>query len=257
MQLALEYPLFKDTAEKIEKTDFLNLFIVAFCLKQGLPLLTGSLILGAVFLFLAAWALSGRLLRVCAILVIFQAYIVFETWPWTINHRFLELYLAIGLFVLALRRSKGIKVVGELQTSIIILELGVWFVAAMHKIIHGFYLNGEMFLYWNPEIFGWESWWLQIDEMIGWDSGVGRIFRIGMGWGVVLTEIIAGILCLQRKAWSVLMLIGIQLSIAVFSGEWDFGCINLLCLSALDERIFRISWIPILAFCTTCVIFLT
>ena len=238
---------------RFEALGFLNIFVAAFCFKQGIPLLIGglsSVILACILIFLGIWALSGRLRRVSIALLTFQTWIVLGTWPWTINHRFLELYLSVILVVLTFRNARGICVVKELQTSIIILEVGLWTMAALHKIVHGFYLNGSMFLFWQPIT----MLPLKINEsfqaVLQEQTAMGNAFRLVLSYGTILMELLAAGLCLIRRKWAVIILLGLQYGIAFTSGEWDFACLNLLCLAALDERVFRAGWTIILLSCS-------
>ena len=68
-----------------------------------------------------------------------------RTWPFTINHAFIEL-IAMLLLCLApqVRRSEGEQqpIAGEL---IVILMLSVWLYSGIHKLCDGYYLNGEFF----------------------------------------------------------------------------------------------------------------
>ena len=109
----------------------------------------GYLLLGVIAMFLAAMAtLSKRYCRVgLLVLLFFQVWwSIIDTFPMTANHEFLEGFILLCLILFPSRivdRDKKL-VDGSSCHLIQFAILYSYFFSGFHKILHGFWLNGEL-----------------------------------------------------------------------------------------------------------------
>jgi hypothetical protein len=121
------------------------LFTLKLLVINGLGLIRPDAI-DVVMFALSASAVASLLLNSRLMNAVFLTAVTFlklwMTFPFSINHLFLEFYVALLLLVLNTRWGNG-----EDDYSIITkLFLSVWWIAAIQKLVNGRFLNGESFM---------------------------------------------------------------------------------------------------------------
>ncbi len=169
-------------------------------------------------------------------------------WPSTLNHSFLELMIVATLVGFWPQRQGDDTVDGLAVRVIWCVTLSVWLWGGVHKLAHGYYLNGEFFALAAAfdhsilaEHLRWlvnGSRWLQGVEPLA--VSVATPVQIPMSmpllagdWLVlktlarllVLAEVLLPLCVLTNrfKRAGLIGLVGMQLLIAIGSGEYDFA----------------------------------
>ena len=114
-------------------------------LDRGLELAASELLALAAVSLLSAAAVHGRARRAAfAGLALLQAWYVWDNFPGTGNHRYLELFLALLFALLDDRLSAERRLLlRSLRWSVVV----VLFYAGLQKLVHGHYLGGEFLAY--------------------------------------------------------------------------------------------------------------
>ena len=242
---------------------FCQLFgLKLWCTYAIVSVATGSaygayLMVGAVAslaLCFAKWRQIGALIWVCM-----QGEMLYETWPFHLNHFTLEWFVLL-LLTLGTGRRQSIEE-HSLCRALKILVISLWVYAGLQKIVHGQYLNGEFFAYnalfdqgdfgeslrflvrlvsqvtgatSEYDWFGAIIWRVEYVRLSDWELS---FFKI-LGSSVPVVEIMAPMLLLQRnlRPFGVVLLYFIQAVLAITSGEWDFALTGFLLLSLFHEK---------------------
>ena len=250
-----------------DSTDTLGYFCPLFGLKLWctyaiVSVATGSaygayLVIGAgasLALWFVEWRQIGALIWVWL-----QGQVLYETWPFHLNHFTLEWFVLL-LLTLGTTRRQGIEQY-SLGRALKIVVISLWVYAGLQKVVHGQYLNGEFFAYhalFDAGGFGESLRFLvkSANQLIGtgsqydWTAPVTwRVERLRLstselmffkilGTSVPLLEILAPLMLLQRKLipYGLLLLYFAQAILALTSGEWDFALTGFLLLSLFHER---------------------
>lgn len=170
-----------------------------------------------------------------------------ETWPYTINHRILELFISIVLLGYPARLNGPARQDGRNVRLLWFALLTVWIYAAIQKIVHGQYLNGEFMalelVTKQGELASFIRGFLEpLQRALGDAPNVSRFpveltttpvslsllergFCVAAGWGVVLGELsVAACAVLMRNRPRAVALVALgQVGLAVTSGEHDFA----------------------------------
>lgn len=163
-----------------------------------------------------------------------------DTWPFTINHSVLEMVIALFLCLMPSDRQHDEKI--SSMDMIKFLMLSVYFYSGLHKLVDGYYLNGEFFAL---EALGRQSpLGYHLSRLLSWFGPLPnnfscclekslsftftqRVIVVGLSWLTIAAELALPIMVFLspprfQKA-SIIMLMLAQASITYISGEIDFG----------------------------------
>jgi hypothetical protein len=169
-----------------------------------------------------------------------SAYEIFRSWPFTINHSGLE-FVIVALLCLDSEKNDEYRFPSCVD-MIRILMLSVWFYSGIHKLLQGYYLNGEFFalevlsnrttlgmkLRELLQIFGSFENFHALDcctsSKLLMKDGHTAFFLI-LSWLTILTELALPFTLLFKRTRAVgfLSIFFFQGTIAYFSGEIDFA----------------------------------
>ena len=230
-------------------------------------------------LFLALGLTASRRYSRYGFLIYFGAVLhqVIRTFPLTINHFLLELLI---LFILLLFPTsphdpeKSQEVDGTALRILQINILFVWFYSGIQKLVHGYYLNGEMFAlttFFEPadglgrslqavsSFFSTTKFPLSVTDTFA-NIGIPlnhaqQVFFLGASWFTVLMELSLPLMMLfrQTRGFASVSLVVAQILVGISAGELDFTLTGVGVLLLFIPRSFR--WTYSL-YAVACMIFL-
>ncbi|MBG08285.1 MAG: hypothetical protein CME68_05970 [Halobacteriovoraceae bacterium] len=184
--------------------------------------------------------------------------VIYKTYPLTINHFFLEFIILILIFLAPLKKESLFDDRRDLKTTILylqILYISVWFYSGIQKFFWGYYLNGEMFAlsYLNSKESTDPLVQIQhflIEGLTNFKSifipacctnkelvfpGIVKSIFIVQGWLVGIFEMVFPILLFfkRTRVLGFFLVLFLQLTIVISSGEWDFMISSLIILVSL------------------------
>lgn len=177
---------------------------------------------------------------------------VFNYFPWTPNHMYIEALLCL-LAVLYYLRPTQPSMIGTTKSITVILALS-FFYAGVQKIVQGQWLNGEYLAHhiffapdWNQlaRFLRWSTEWLfstsvEPQSIYSLKEAFTHphlpsilFFTQTMSRSVVILEIILPLLLFTKRfsSLAVLGLIALQLGIAMTAGIWGFAITGSACLA--------------------------
>jgi hypothetical protein len=228
------------------------LFRRFLALKIGAPLVLDHGLHG---LPAVSWASLGAAGAICVasartgcwpgllVLLAFQGAGVWRSWPFTINHEFLE--AVIVLLMLLDPREEGGSPRVSAASMIKLLMLSVWFYSGLQKLVHGYVWSGEYFALATLTRDGGlgrnlEALLRLVESRLGtatfapiqccldgrihlpaWEM---RLFQ-AMGVSTITAELLLplGVLVGRLERASIYLLLALQLAIALLSLEIDFA----------------------------------
>lgn len=220
-------------------SQFLALKIIApFIFFQGINTkFTTISFLGLTLLILVAIPRFHRA-GLLAILI-FAFYDFFHSWPFTINHTGLELAI-LGIICLIPEEKSQNQL--SCVAMIKIIMLSVWFFSGIHKLIDGYYINGEFLaleILTNETTLG-----IRLNNLFSSLTGHRvqfpfaccvhgffnipswqTIFLLGLSWLTIVAEISLPLMFffVKLRPFALIGLFLAQAFIAYFSGEIDFA----------------------------------
>lgn len=173
------------------------------------------------------------------------------TWPYTLNHFFLELAFLLVLSVHP-KAGRDPETSREVLAVLCIVMVSVWFFSGVQKVAQGHYLNGESFAL---ELLGASSFLgvalrsglAFVEQLLGVKasfesassspavialSGVAKAYCLLLSWFVPAAECVLalGVFISRKREWVLgAMMLG-QLGIACVSKEYDFALTGLAAL---------------------------
>lgn len=228
-----------------------NLFSGKFfsVLSIGIILAAGAMVFKQRFLYLGLLIFALK-----------AASLVWQTFPYTINHHFLELVIVILLLLLTpIKNLQAEKDMTVLRVHYIgLLYLSVWIYSGIHKIVQDYFPSGEFMALYSLSGVNDLGENLQratktlhafFDPSTGaslipaccnavplsipsWEMWLYRV----SGWPIILMEIVFPLM-IFFPAWKMVGLYGIilaQIGITLSSAELDFGmtCVSMISLLA-------------------------
>ena len=184
--------------------------------------------------------------------------IIYKTYPLTINHFFLEFIILVLIFISSESKKDLLSDKRNIKNLILylqILYISVWIYSGIQKIFWGYYLNGEMFAlsYLNSKESTNSLVRIQhflIDNLTTFKSifippcctnkelvfpGIVKFIFMAQGWLVGLCEITFPVFLIFKRTRIIgfLLVLVLQLTIALSSGEWDFAVSSSILLVSL------------------------
>lgn len=212
-------------------------------------------------LFVAAWNGGARTLYWPGILTLFlyRLWQVILIFPYTLNHAFYECValLILMMFPAPAPRSQSLLPVSGLaphllQATIVL----VWFYAGLQKVVHGYYLNGEMMAMYGMFAGGkMTPFFMEVIHRIEWLSSASSgnlplacpesvdqvVFEIpiwvkavfiSVSWVIVISELLFPPLTLLRRMrkMAIAAMIALQVIIGICTLELSFSLTSIACL---------------------------
>jgi hypothetical protein len=142
------------------------------------------------------------------------------SWPFTINHSGLECAILLLMCLMPELESNKSKI--SIENMVKILMMSVWFFSGIHKLLDGYYLNGEFFALEtlaNNTTLGHH-----LNDILSCFSNKTLLF-LSLSWITIIAEIILpfSLLIPKFKTLGIILLLICQGLIAYFSGEIDFA----------------------------------
>ncbi len=214
-----------------------------FVFAHGLTLPTGLLPLGIGLAIFLASLRKHYLLGLFGILCV-SGYENMASWPFTINHTWLE-FMIVALLLLEPTTNQEEERFSTINMMKILMA-SVWFYAGVHKILHGYYVNGEFF---GLEALGgtstlgrnlrlmiqfFETLFGNTVELIPFQCCTNAtlsvphrdvMFLLGLSWSTIAMELLLPFTLFFRRTreLGVFAIIVCQIMIGIFSGEIDFA----------------------------------
>lgn len=192
----------------------------------------------------------------------FSAHHIFRTFPYTINHMFLETVFIAVLVLFPARETtdSGEALVDGTATRILQIGiLAVWFFSGVQKIVQGYYLSGEMFAFqtlFQPDgdlalalrkgfaflsryfetPFARTALPIAVPELFQNAhlafSGVEKAYFMAPAWLIVIAEVFLPVAFLRRslRNFAVTALVGCQMLVGWMASEYDFSLTGLAIL---------------------------
>ena len=236
-------PLENETSFTQQETHALSLFRQFLALKVAIPFAFSDgiywpLNLNAIFFLLIIFLVGSSRFYLLALFVILTLsfYDILYSWPFTINHQFLEFVIILLMCLTPDSKLKSTNI--SCVRMIKILMLSVWFFSGIHKLFDGYFLNAEFFALeamTNGTTLG-----NHLNKILGlvsslsapccshtailftpWQAG----FLLGLAWMTIIVEIFLplSLLIPVLKHFGIFGLFIFQGIIAYFSGEIDFA----------------------------------
>lgn len=234
----------KENQEAASFRHFLAIKIGApFVFTHGLTLPTGLLPIGICLAIALSTVKKHYLFGLVGILFV-SAYENMMSWPFTINHTWLELLIVL-LLILDPKNTQNENRLSSIDMIKIIMA-SVWIYAGIHKIFSGYYLNGEFFgletvagtsplgrnlrlmIQYFESIFGNKVQLLPISCCT--NSPVlapqrDMLLLLFLSWSTIALELLLPftLFFTRTREVGVFLIIVFQLMIGIFSGEIDFA----------------------------------
>lgn len=251
----------------------LKLFLVAV-VRHGTSDLASLILLAVLAAAVVNMGARRRYLPGAVVFALYSLWVVVSRWPFPINHHFFEALVTWVLVVLpAPEGEPGEGKADGLAVHVLqyaILSLFVF--SGLQKVVHGYYLSGELFTLhalYIPDYLGDRLRdVLQLvggvlgeglEPYLGWEGAYAGepvtvppwILRtlLPLGAGVLLMEIGAPLLVAWRRTrpFGLVLLILLQVAIALGSYELGIAFVSLNCILLFLRRGYRVGYLLIMA----------